>query len=235
MRRFMRGKMKKIHISVIILAAILLSFLLPSVINYLGIRQNIILKLESMQTWAGHEFKVIKYNDVEFTNDGYMVGSNSHAKSKLIDVNVNRKIKIRVIADIEGKLESGEENKNCVTPECIRGHSYNFAEFAIYFADQSRIFENRYGIATLGTRHRIVAGNDRDEFNFTEFTIENTGDSIIFSDNSGETFTLDKNTQTEHSLEKLNKDETWNLHINSHVNGEGFTRIKIKDIVVEEL
>lgn len=198
-------------------------------------------------TWAGYVFEVgqlrtSQYKSdgaVEFTNDGFKAGSYSMPRTKLLDVNLNQKIKVKIIADFEGRIDSS--NEDCLG-FCITTEQYHFSEFAIYAIDEDG---NKQGMRVLGTRHNVVQGNSRKEFAFTELTVENTGDEIIVTDSTGYkiSYTKDfryimsgagKELNEGGDYGKLNQSQKWVLGINSHVNGEGFSRLRIKEIQVAQ-
>lgn len=192
-------------------------------------------------TWAGHNFEVAKLKSpyyksdgiVEWIDNGFLAHDYSMPRSKILDVNMNQKIKIKVIANMEGKLDSVVPD--CKDDACFNEHEYPFAEFAIYFVDSRDDYEIKYGIALFGTRDRISTGHTRNQFKSEWFAVENTGKEIIFEDSSGRRFVLDENSPTEHKLSILNKDDEWRLRINSHVNGMGYTKLEIKEIQINPL
>ena len=198
-------------------------------------------------TWAGHNFetgvlstsqyKTDGNKDVEFTDNGFYAPSYSLPRSKLLDVNMNQKIKVRISGTFEGKMES--PNTDC-TGYCITTEKYHFSEFGIYMIDESG---NRQGMRVLGTRHNIIQGNTRNEYNFTELTVEKTGEEIIVTDSTGFKISYSKDfnyVTTDAGKElnrggdygKLNQDQKWFLGINCHVNGEGNCRLNITEIQV---
>lgn len=189
-------------------------------------------------TWGGYNFEVAQLRSqdyksdgmVEWTDNGFLAHDYSMPRSKLLDVNMNQKIKIKVIANMEGRLDSVVPD--CKDDACRNENEYPFAEFAIYFVDSRDTYEIKYGIALLGTSDRIGAGHTRDEFKFSWFTVENTGKEIIFEDSSGRKIITDENSPTEHKLSELQPNDEWNLRINSHVNGKGYTKLEIKDIQI---
>lgn len=191
--------------------------------------------------WAGHNFEVAKLNSpyyksdgvVEWTSNGFIAHDYSMPRSKILDVNMNQKIKIKVIGNFEGKLES--DVPDCTSEDCLFENSYPFAEFAIYFVDSRDSYEIKYGIALIGTRDRIAIGHARSEFKFDWFTVENTGKEIIFEDSSGRKLVLDESSQTHQQLNVLNPKDEWSLRINSHVNGKGYTKLEIKEIQTNPL
>jgi hypothetical protein len=205
--------------------------------HVLGGRLN---KAENIRqvTWAGFDFEISQFRDINYKSDGniewiengFIAHDYSLPQSKLLNVNMNQKIKIKVIANMEGSLES--DVPDCTTESCFFKHEYPFAEFAIYFVDSRDHGEIRYGIALIGTRDRIAAGHARDEFKFDWFSVENTGKQIIFEDSSGRRLVFDENSNTYHNLSDLNQDDEWRLRINSHVNGKGYTKLEIKEIQV---
>lgn len=200
-------------------------------------------------TWAGHVFKVgqlrtSQYKSdgaVEFTSDGFKAGSYSMPRTTLLDINLNQKTKIKIKADFEGRLDDSMANSNedCLG-WCITSERYHFSEFAIYAIDEDG---NKQGLRALGTRHNIVRGNSRKDFAFTELTIENTGERIIVTDNTGfkVSYTKDLNYLIDEGGKdiyigadygEMNQNQKWFLGINSHVNGEGYTKLKIKEIQI---
>ena len=200
-------------------------------------------------TWAGHVFeagqlRTSQYKSdgaVEFTSDGFRAGSYSMPRTKLLDVNLNQKIKVKIKADFEGRLDDSTANSNedCLG-FCITSERYHFSEFAIYAVDEDG---NRQGLRVLGTRHNVVRGNSRKDFAFTELTIENTGERITATDNTGfkVSYTKDlnylideggKNIYVGADYGEMNQNQKWVLGINSHVNGEGYAKLKIKEIQI---
>lgn len=197
--------------------------------------------------WAGHEFEVAYLDtsqyqttgnkDIKFTGNGWYAPSYSLPRSKLLDVNLNQKVKVKITADFEGQMKS--TNEDC-TGFCITTERYHFSEFGIYMIDESG---NRKGMRVLGTRHNIVQGNNKDKYNFTELIVENTGDEIIVTDSTGFkiSYTRDfKYVTTVAGRElneggdygKFNQDQKWMLGINCHVNGEGYCKLEIKEIQI---
>ncbi len=206
------------------------------------------LKNVHKTNWVGHEFEVayldtLQYKntgnkDIKFTNNGWYSPSYSLPRSKLLDINVNQKIKVKIKADFEGEMKS--TNENCIG-NCIITEDYHFSEFGIYMIDESG---NRQGMRVLGTRNNIIQGNTRDKYKFNELIIENTGEEIILMDNTGFKITYSKDfnyVTTEAGKElnnggnygKLNQDQKWMLGINCHVNGEGYCKLELKEIIVE--
>lgn len=189
-------------------------------------------------TWAGHNFEVGQLRSadyksdgmVEWTDNGFIAHDYSMPRSKLLDVNMNQKIKIKVIGNFEGELKSPVPS--CASESCFFESSYPFSEFAIYFVDSRDTYEIKYGIALLGTNDRIAAGNVRNKFKFDWFSVENTGREIIFADSSGRKIVTDENSPTEHKLSSLNQDDEWRLRINSHVNGKGYSKLAISEIQI---
>jgi hypothetical protein len=178
---------------------------------------------------------------VEFTNDGFRAGSYAMPRTRLLDVNLNQKIKVKIKADFEGGLDDSIANSNegC-EGWCITTEQYHFSELGIYAIDEDG---NKQGLRMFGTRRSIAEGNSSKDFAFTELTIENTGDEIIVTDNTGHKvlLTADLNYATGAGGEKIyvgadygemNQDQNWFLGINSHANGEGYTKLKIKEIQV---
>lgn len=197
-------------------------------------------------TWAGHKFergilstgqyKTDGNKDVKFTNSGFSAPSYSLPRSKLLDVDLNQKIKINVLGTFEGGMES--PNEGC-TGGCITTERYHFSEFGIYIIDESG---NRQGMRVLGTRENIVRGNSRSKYLFTELTIENTGSEIVVSDSSGfklayspdfKYVTSGNSTEENNGTGNYNKldiKKKWFLGINCHVNGVGYCKLDIKEI-----
>ena len=183
--------------------------------------------------WADHTFSIAKTGNVEFVENGFKVFGRSNnddglATSKLVDVNMNQRIKVTVVGDFEGKYVSGE-----------------WSEFAIYLAEKdAAFFDKKAGIALLGSRDNVAqsdaprAGeNVRDEFKFEWFSVENTGDKIIIEDSSGRVIEENRGTEKSSShnvFERLDSEKEWNIRINSHVKGEGETSLNVKEIIVEE-
>lgn len=201
---------------------------------------NISNKSENIRQvrWAEHDFEIAQLQSsyyksdgkVEWTENGFLAHDYSMPRSKILDVNMNQKRKIKVIANMEGKLES--DVPDCKDDACLNEHEYPFAEFAIYFVDSRDDYEIKYGIALFGTRDRINTGHARDEFKFDWFSVENTGKEIIFEDSSGRKFILDENSPTRQKLSVLNQGDEWRLKINSHVNGKGYTKLEISEIQI---
>ena len=200
----------------------------------------------SQVTWAGHLFEIARLStlqydtsgnkDIKFTENGFAAPSFSLPRSKLLDVNMNQKIKIKVIGNFEGQLENMDTvNKDCNEKinwhgaKCLTTEEYHFSEICIYLVDSK---ETKYGVRCLGTRDSITRGNIREHFNFDWFTLENTGQGIIFNDSSGFKLDLTNDTQTEHKLTDLDKNDEWRLRINSHVNGIGYSKLEISEIQI---
>lgn len=200
-------------------------------------------------TWAGHLFEVgqlrtSQYKSdgtVEFTDDGFEAESYAMPRTKLLDINLNQKIKVKIKADFEGGLDDSisNSNKECVG-FCITTEQYHFTEFGIYAIDEDG---NKQGLRVFGTRQNITEGNSRKDFAFSELTIENTGERIIVTDNTGfkVSFTKDlnyaageggKDIYVGADYGEMDQNQKWVLGINSHVNGEGYTKLKIKEIQV---
>lgn len=208
-------------------------------------------------TWAGHKFEVGKLstqqyetsgNDsIQFTDSGWYAPSFSMPRSKLLDINLNEKVKLKITADFEGSLKNMDivnkdcgENINWYGAKCKTTEAYHFSEFGIYIIDEDG---NRQGIRILGTRQNIEQGNSREKYKFTEFTIENTGEEIKFVDSTGFKFSYSKDLKyitTEAGTEEnksgdygiVNPNQKWILGINCHVNGEGFCQLNIEEIQV---
>lgn len=197
-------------------------------------------------TWAGHLFEIGKLstsqydnsgNDgIQFTDNGFSAPSFSLPRSKLLDVNMNKKIKIKVSGNFEGKLDNIDTvNKDCgeetnwYGAKCLTTEAYHFSEICIYLVDSK---EAKYGIRCLGTRDSIIKGNIRETFKFKWFTVENTGKGIIFEDSSGFKLDLTQDLTTEHKLSSLDKNDEWRLRINSHVNGVGYSKLEISEIKI---
>lgn len=203
-------------------------------------------------TWAGHEFetayldtsqyKTTGNKDIKFTDNGWYAPSYSLPRSKLLDVNLNQKVKLKMTADFTGEMKS--TNEDC-TGGCITTEKYHFSEFGIYLLDEEG---GKIGMRVLGTRHNIIQGNNKTSYKFTGLTFENTGDEIILTDSTGFEirYTPDfkyvttkdsgkeenKGRYTYSQSGTLNRDKKWMLGINCHVNGEGFCKLDIKDIQV---
>lgn len=199
-------------------------------------------------TWAGHAFetgvlstsqyKTDGNKDVKFTDTGFYAPSYSLPRSRLLDVNLNQKAKVKITADFEGEIKS--MNEGC-TGYCITTERYHFSEFGVYMIDESG---NRQGMRVLGTRHNIIQGNNKDKYNFTELTVENTGSEIIVTDSTGYKISYSRDfnyVATEAGREEnrgkytyglLNQDQKWFLGINCHVNGEGYCKLEVKEIQV---
>ena len=208
-------------------------------------------------TWAGHKFEIGKLsteqyetsgNDsIQFTDSGWYAPSFSMPRSKLLDVNLNEKVKLKITADFEGQLKNMDtvnkdcgENINWYGAKCKTTEAYHFSEFAIYIIDEDG---DRQGIRVLGTRQNIEQGNTREKYKFSEFTIENTGEEIKFTDSTGFKFSYSKDLKyitTEAGTEEnkggvygtVNLDQKWILGINCHVNGEGDCRLGVKEIQI---
>ncbi|MBI3535306.1 MAG: hypothetical protein HY072_07455, partial [Deltaproteobacteria bacterium] len=107
-------------------------------------------------TWAGHEFetgvlstgqyKTDGNKDVKFTESGFYAPSYALPRSKLMDVNLNEKVKVKIAGTFEGQMDS--PNTDC-TGFCMTKEKYHFSEFGIYLIDESG---NRQGIGGVGTR-----------------------------------------------------------------------------------
>jgi len=208
-------------------------------------------------SWAGHKFEIGKLSttqyqitgnsSIQFTNNGWYAPSFSMPRSRLLDVNLNEKVKVKVIADFEGHLKNMDTvNKDCgdninwYGAKCKTTEEYQFSEFAIYIIDEDG---DKQGIRVLGTRQNIEQGNTREKYKFSEFTIENTGEEIKFVDSTGFKFSYSKDLKyitTEGGTEEnkggvygtVNLDQKWMLGINCHVNGEGDCKLEIKNIQV---
>jgi hypothetical protein len=190
-----------------------------------------LVKKHGIREWVGHSFAVASDGNVEFTDDGFKVigrgiKDDGLVTTKLVDINMNQNIKVRVVADLEGKYQSGE-----------------WSEFAIYLAhNDDSFFDDKIGIALMGSRDNVAqssaprAGeNVRDEFSFSWFSVENTGKEIIFEDSNGRVIIDDlQDRRNSRIYEELDDSEMWNLRINSHVKGVGETSLKIREIIVRE-
>ena len=202
--------------------------------------------------WAGHTFetgvlstsqyKTDGNKDVKFTDKGFYAPSYSLPRSKLLDVNINQKTKVKITADFEGEMKSS--NEGC-TGYCITTESYHFSEFGLYLIDESG---NKMGMRVLGTRHNIARGNDKTEYKFTGFEIENTEGEIMLTDSTGfkinysEDFAyvtspgagkeMNNGRYTYSPSGSLNPSEKWFLGINCHVNGVGYCKLEIKEIQI---
>jgi len=200
--------------------------------------------------WVGHEFEVayldtLQYKttgnkEIKFSDNGWYAPSYSMPRSKLLDVNLNQKIKVKIKANFEGELKS--QDPSC-TGFCMTTERYHFSEFSIYMADES---DNKQSMKGFSTRGNIILGNIRNEYKFSELIVENTGEEIIITDNTGFKLSYSKDfnyVTTEAGKElnkggdygKLNSNQKWMLVINCHVNGEGYCKLEIKEIVVEKL
>ena len=197
--------------------------------------------------WAGHSFEVAYLDtsqyqttgnkDITFTNSGWYAPSYSLPRSKLLDVNLNRKVKVKITANFEGEMKS--TNEGC-TGDCITTEKYHYSEIATYMVDESG---NRQGMRVLSARQNIAQGNVKDNYQFTELTVESTDDEIIVTDSTGYTLSFDREfnyvtsggereLNTGGNYGKLNQDQKWFLSINCHVNGEGNCKLDIKEIQV---
>lgn len=191
------------------------------------------------------QYQTTGNKDIKFSDDGWYAPSYSMPRSKLLDVNLNQKIKLKVIGNFEGYLKDMStvnkdcgENINWYGAKCLTTEAYHFSEFGIYIIDEDG---NRQGMRVLGTRNNIVRGNIREKYQFTQLQVENTGEEIIVTDSSGFKISYSKDFKyviTEAGKElnkggdygKLNPDQKWVLGINCHVNGEGYCKLEIKDI-----
>ncbi|MBI4010049.1 MAG: hypothetical protein HY361_02545 [Candidatus Aenigmarchaeota archaeon] len=197
-------------------------------------------------TWAGHPFEIGKLSTfqyptsgnagIQFTDKGFYAPSYSLPRSKLLDVNMNQKIKVKVTGNFEGQLYNMStvnagcgKNINYYGAKCLTTEAYHFSEICIYLVDSK---ETKYGIRCLGTRHNLIQGNIREHFKFDWFTVENTGKGVIVEDSSGIKLDFIDDMTTEHSISSLDKNDKWRLRINSHVNGEGWSRVEINDIEI---
>jgi len=157
--------------------------------------------------------------------DGFLVSSGGLATSKLLDINLNQKIKVKVFANMTGEYISGD-----------------WSEFAIYVTEKEDSFsDNKAGIALIGSRDHVAQfsgenENVRDSFNFEWFSVENTGETVIFEDSSGRSFSEDKDTDkpsSEKVFGGLDPNKEWVIRINSHVKGKGHTSIIFNKINIE--
>ena len=198
-------------------------------------------------SWAGHLFEIgyldtLQYQTtgnkaIKFTDSGWYAPSYSLPRSKLLDVNLNQKVKVKIVADFGGEMKS--TNVDC-TGYCITTEKYHFSEFGIYMIDESG---NRQGMRVLGTRHNIEQGNNKNKYNFSGLTVENTGDEVTVTDSTGYklSYSSDFNYVTGEAGRELNRggdygkvnpDQKWMLGINCHVNGEGYCKLDIKEIEI---
>ncbi|TSC84096.1 MAG: hypothetical protein G01um101417_365 [Parcubacteria group bacterium Gr01-1014_17] len=201
------------------------------------------------RTWGGYVFEtgVLKTRQyrtdgnktIQFTDTGWYAPSFSMPRSKLLDVNLNQKNKVRIIGTFEGKMES--PNTDC-TGHCMTTERYHFSEFAIYLIDENG---HKQGMRVLGTRNNVTRGNNRSKYKFTELAVENTGKEIIVIDNTGDSLAYSMNFKqvtAEGSTEPnrggnygtLNPNQKWVLGINCHVNGEGYCKLDIRDVVADK-
>ena len=198
-------------------------------------------------TWGGRvfersvlstrQYKTDGNKDIKFTDSGFYAPSYSMPRSKLLDINMNKKVKVKISGVLEGEMKSS--NEHC-TGRCITTERYNFSEFSIYLRDENG---NSQGMRNLGTRDNVTRGNTRSKYKFTELTVENTGEEIIVTDSSGfkisyspdfKYITSHGQTEENHggNYGKLNPNQKWFLVINCHVNGEGYCKLDVKDIQV---
>ncbi|TSC83254.1 MAG: hypothetical protein G01um101419_84 [Parcubacteria group bacterium Gr01-1014_19] len=213
----------------------------------LGYRKKLINVKQ--KKWVGHlfetailstnQYKTDGNKDIKFTDSGFYAPSYAMPRSKLLDVNLNQKIKLSIAGTFEGETRSS--NDSC-TGHCITTEQYNFSEFGIYVIDESG---NRQGVRVLGTRDNIIRGNTRNQYKFTSLTVENTGKEIIITDSSGFALAyspdfryVTANSKTEENrggaYGKLNKNGKWFLGINCHVNTVGYCKLDIKDIKIKQ-
>lgn len=202
--------------------------------------------------WAGHQFErgyldTLQYQttgnkDVKFNSSGWYAPSYSMPRSKILDINLNQKVKVKIIADFEGEMKS--TNEDC-TGFCMTTEKYHFSEFGIYMIDEDG---NRMGMRVLGTRLNVVRGNDKKEYQFRGLTIENTGQEIILTDSTGFEIRYSKDFYYVETLDggreenkgrytyspsgSLNQNQKWILGINCHVNGEGDCKLGVKEIQI---
>ncbi|MEK7174899.1 MAG: hypothetical protein AAB722_00990 [Patescibacteria group bacterium] len=183
------------------------------------------------------QYKTDGNKDIKFTENGFYAPSWSMPRSKLIDVDLNQKTKVKISGTFEGEMRSS--NDHC-TGRCITTEKYRFSEFSIYLMDENG---NSRGLRNLGTRDNVVRGNTRGKYKFTELTVENTGSEIVVTDSSGFkiSYSLDFKYVTSHGQKEENKggnygkpnpNQKWFLVVNCHVNGEGYCKLNIKDIQV---
>lgn len=204
---------------------------------------------------AGHPFELAYLDttqyqttgnkDIKFSDNGWYAPSYSMPRSKLLDVNLNQKIKLKVIGNFEGYLENMStvnkdcgENINWYGAKCLTTEAYHFSEFATYLIDEDG---NKRALRILGTRQNIIRGNSRERYNFSDLTVENIGEEIVITDNTGFKISYSKDFKyvtTDGGREEnrgsnygeLNLNQKWMLGINCHVNGEGYCKLEIKDI-----
>jgi hypothetical protein len=91
-----------------------------------------LVKKEGEVTWAGHTFRIASSGNVEFVENGFDVSSTSNsdeglATSKLLNINMNQKIKVTIVADMTGHYVSGD-----------------WSEFAIYLAENTDKFNHTF-------------------------------------------------------------------------------------------
>ncbi len=202
------------------------------------------------RAWAGHTFETAiratnQYRtdgnkEIKFTESGWHAPSWSMPRSRLIDINLNEKVKVTMTGVFEGEMKG--KNEHC-TGHCITTERYNFSEFSIYMMDENG---NAQGMRNLGTRDNVIRGNTRSQYRFTSLSVENTGNEIVVTDSSGFTlsYTPDFKYVMSHGQKelrrggnygKLNPNQKWFLGINCHVNGEGYCKLDIKEILVSKL
>lgn len=198
-------------------------------------------------TWAGHTFeagilstkqyKTDGNKDVRFTDSGFYAPSYAMPRSKLFDVNMNQKTKVKIMGIFKGRMDSS--NAGC-TGHCITTEKYHFSEFAIYIGDESG---NKQGLRVLGTRDNTVRGNTRSQYTFTSLTVENTAGEIVVTDSSGLAITYSSDFKFVTAFGKrepnrrgdygtLDPNQKWFLVVNCHVNGEGYCKLDIKEVQV---
>lgn len=200
--------------------------------------------------WGGHPFeagilKTRQYKTsgnsaIQFTDTGWYAPSYAMPRSKLLDVNLNQKNKVRIVGTFEGKMEN--PNTDCIG-RCITTERYHFSEFGIYLIDEDG---HRQGMRVLGTRHNTAQGNTRKTYKFTGLTVENTGEDIVVTDSTGYvlSYSADLKYVSGHEGKReenkggnygtLDKKQRWFLGINCHVNGEGYCKLDIKNVIADK-
>ena len=185
--------------------------------------------------WAGHSFEraILDTNEyrtsgnrsIKFTESGFYAPSYALPRSKILDINMNEKVKVTIRGTLEGELKNLSR--------------FNFSEFAIYLTDENG---NAKGLRQLGSKHNAQSPN-APKFKFSGFTVENTGTEIVITDSNDFSLTYSKDFKyvTDRGYKEknyggnygeLDPKQKWFLQINCHVNGEGFCRLDLKDIKV---
>ncbi|MEK6883872.1 MAG: hypothetical protein AABY22_29855 [Nanoarchaeota archaeon] len=160
---------------------------------------------------ANHQFEFIKTNEVNITNQGFDVKSNSKAEAKLMDVDFNKLKRADFKTEINGNLENGD-----------------YSEISVSIEDENN---NIVEVAVMGSRADKRSPSIRKSFNFKSFSLEKSNDVIYYREQDaqfqGRTLIIQKN-----DIDKLNKNQKWHLNINGEVNGIGNVSIKIMNIEV---